>query len=187
MTVFKYLIITILFTFGCTMNSKTIETVEKVDLNEKSTFMNYAKSSLFKIPTIKLIQRIIYLSSLTLMLIFMKDFGSTELELVVYWSAIAMVVEIPFTISFLLMVRKKFSLNMDWKSISKYLISAISIFTGIHLLMEEFLVYNESIFEFLPQVIIFLIMGTILYLSLTYVIDNRTRVLISKVVKEFKK
>ena len=33
MTVFKYLIITILFTFGCTMNSKTIETVEKVDLN----------------------------------------------------------------------------------------------------------------------------------------------------------
>ena len=33
MTVFKYLIIIILFTFGCTMNSKTIETVEKVDLN----------------------------------------------------------------------------------------------------------------------------------------------------------
>ena len=33
MTVFKYLIITILFTFGCTMNSKAIETVEKVDLN----------------------------------------------------------------------------------------------------------------------------------------------------------
>ena len=101
------------------------------------------------------------------MLIFMIDSGSSELELVVYWSAIAMIVEIPFTISFLLMVRKKFPLNVDWKSISKYLMSAIIVFTIIYLLMEKFLVYNESIFEFLPQVIIFLIMGTTFYLSLT--------------------
>ena len=164
-----------------------LEGIEKVDYNENSTFLNYAKSTLFKIPTIRLIQRIIYLSSLTIMLIFMIDSGSSELELVVYWSAIAMIVEIPFTISFLLMVRKKFPLNVDWKSISKYLMSAIIVFTIIYLLMEEFLVYNESIFEFLPQVIIFLIMGTTFYLSLTYAIDKRTRVLISKIVKEFKK
>ena len=164
-----------------------LEGIEKVDYNENSTFLNYAKSTLFKIPTIRLIQRIIYLSSLTIMLIFMIDSGSSELELVVYWSAIAMIVEIPFTISFLLMVRKKFPLNIDWKSISKYLMSAIIVFTIIYLLMEEFLVYNESIFEFLPQVIIFLIMGTTFYLSLTYAIDKRTRVLISKIVKEFKK
>lgn len=164
-----------------------LEGIEKVDYNENSTFLNYAKSTLFKIPTIRLIQRIIYLSSLTIMLIFMIDSGSSELELVVYWSAIAMIVEIPFTISFLLMVRKKFPLNVDWKSISKYLMSAIIVFTIIYLLMEKFLVYNESIFEFLPQVIIFLIMGTTFYLSLTYAIDKRTRVLISKIVKEFKK
>ena len=164
-----------------------LEGIEKVDFNENSTFLNYAKSALFKVPTIRLIQRIIYLTSLIIMLIFMKDSGSSELELVVYWSAIVMVVEIPFTISFLLMVRKKFPFNVDWKSISKYLMSTIIVFTGIHLLMEQFLVYNESIFEFLPQLIIFLIIGAIFYLSLTYAIDKRTRVLISKVIKEFKK
>jgi hypothetical protein len=167
--------------------SQGIEGIEKVDFNENSTFLNYAKSSLFKIPTIRLIQRIIYLSSLTIILIFMKDSGSSELELVVYWSAIVMVVEIPFTITFLLMVRKKFPFNVDWKSISKYLMSAIVVFTGIHLLMEQFLVYNETIFEFLPQMIIFLVIGGLAYLGLTYTIDKRTRVLILKIVKEFRK
>jgi hypothetical protein len=49
------------------------------------------------------------------------------------------------------------------------------------------LVYNETIFEFLPQMIIFLVIGGLAYLGLTYAIDKRTRVLILKIVKEFRK
>lgn len=164
-----------------------LQGIEKIDKNENANYLDYVKSNLFKIPTIRLLQRLIYLTSLIVMLFFMKELVNSELELVVYWSAIAMIVEIPFTINFLLMVRRKFPLNVDWKSIIKYLMSTIIVFTGIHLLMEQFLVYNESIFEFLPQVIVFLILGAIFYLGLTYIVDKRTRVLILKVVKEFRK
>ena len=89
-----------------------LQGIEKIDMNENANHLDYIKSSLFKIPTIRLIQRSIYLASLIIMLIFMKDLVNSELELVVYWSAIAMIVEIPFTINFLIMVRKKFQVEV---------------------------------------------------------------------------
>ena len=47
-----------------------------------------------------------------------------------------------------------------------------------------FLEYRISIFEFLPQIIGLVIISIIGYLSLTYAIDNRTRILVKAIINE---
>ena len=51
---------------------------------------------------------------------------------------------------------------------------------------KEFLVYKISIFEFLPQLMIFVGISIGLYLIITYAIDNKTRKLVGLVIKELK-
>lgn len=57
----------------------------------------------------------------------------------------------------------------------------------MYLLMEEYLVYDNSIFEFLPKVILFVIVGVTSYLAVTYVIDDKTKSLVKAAVKEITK
>ena len=53
--------------------------------------------------------------------------------------------------------------------------------------MEEFLIYNERIFEFLPQLIIFTLIGITQYLVLTYILDSKTRTLFKNIINELKR
>ena len=61
------------------------------------------------------------------------------------------------------------------------------MFGGIYLLMNRFLVYSESIFEFLPNLIPFLILGVLAYFGLTNLIDKKTRNLFNAIFLEIKR
>jgi len=50
--------------------------------------------------------------------------------------------------------------------------------------MEEFLVYKESIFEFLPGFLPFVVIGVGGYLGLTFLIDSKIRELFKSIIKE---
>jgi len=50
--------------------------------------------------------------------------------------------------------------------------------------MEKYLVYENKLFEFLPNLFIFIIIGIGGYLAITYVIDNRTKILIKSIINE---
>lgn len=159
---------------------------EKVDLNENASFVQYLKSKLFYIPTLRMIQRSGYFISLAIILILLKS-QSSGFDLVVYWALVALFTEIPYFLYLYSIIRKEFSLKIQKKSVFTYLFVSIVTFGITYLLMEEFLVYETSIFQFLPNLLLFVVIGVSSYLGLTYVIDFRTRKLFKAVIAEIKK
>ena len=81
---------------------------------------------------------------------------------------------------------KNFKIKIDYISLVKYAIASLIAFIPVYFLMEEFLQYQTSIFEFLPDLILYLILATLGYLGVTYLIDSRTRKLFKSVLGEFR-
>ena len=166
--------------------TQALQGIEKVD-TKQSTTKEYVKSKLFYLPTIRLIRRAVYLVTLVIGLYILIQYGTSEIDLVIYWSIIVFAVEIPFTAYYYYLVRKNFPLSLDKITILKYLIVNIAVFGGVYFLMEKFLVYEESIFEFLPNLIPFLVLGVSVYFGITYLVDKKTRKLFKAVISELKK
>ena len=70
--------------------------------------------------------------------------------------------------------------------IIKYLISAIVSFIPVYLLMEKYLEYNNRIIEFLPDLFQYMVLGFLLYLGITFVIDSKTKKLVKSIIKELR-
>ena len=163
--------------------TNAMQGIEKVDLKEASV-KDYLKSKLFYLPTIRLIRRAVYLSSLAIGLIILMQFNTSQLDLVIAWSIIVFIIEIPFTIYLFHLVKKNLSLSFDIITILKYLLISIGVFTGIHLMMEEFLEYDTKLINFFFNLLPFLILGLLLYFGFTYLIDHKTRKLFKGVLLE---
>jgi O-antigen/teichoic acid export membrane protein len=176
--------------FLTTMNLllfQALQGIEKVDLDKKSTFKDYAKSKLILFPTFQIIRHVVYIGSLVIILVLINSEDNTEINLVIYWAAIGLIVEIPLFMYIVRLTNKSFTLKLNFKSIFKYLSSSVIIFGIMYLSMEEYLVYNNSIFEFLPRVIIFAIAGISSYLVVTYFMNKEIKSLVKAVIKELTK
>lgn len=160
---------------------------DKVDTEKNIQIKNYLKSALVKVPTLKIIHRVSYVGILAVFLFVFIEKNTSEVQLVIYWSLIALITQIPLTIYISHIIKKEINPKFQWKPILKYILSAVLVFTIISLLMDKFLVYSESIFVFLPNLIIFLIMGGLGYLGLTYMIDKNTKVLVKSILKKIKR
>jgi hypothetical protein len=55
------------------------------------------------------------------------------------------------------------------------------------MIMEKNLIYEESIFEFFPNVMIYVIASIVSYLSITYFIDLKTKTLFNAIWNEIRK
>jgi O-antigen/teichoic acid export membrane protein len=159
--------------------------IEDVDKNKNSTFRDYIKSNIFMFPTFQFIRDGIYIA--ILVIIFHLNENSKELDLVYIWAIIGMIMEIPLVIYAFSLIRKNFSLKIDIKSILKYFFSSVLSFGIVYILMEKFLEFQNKIAEFLPNVILFAILGIGMYVSITYIIDSRTRKLTKAILYELKK
>ncbi|MFW9929362.1 MAG: hypothetical protein ACFFD1_08225 [Candidatus Thorarchaeota archaeon] len=169
-----------------TLNRMLFESIlglEKIDKNPQSTFRDYIKSKLFWYPTLDLVRHGTYLGILASLLFILSKTDST-LDLVLYWVIIYLAVEIPLSVYIIRLVKKSFTLKIDKNSMIKYLVTSICIFGLIGTVMEENLEYKNSIFEFIPSVLIFGIIGIAGYLLTTYVIDRRTKLMIQAIWNE---
>jgi O-antigen/teichoic acid export membrane protein len=161
--------------------------IEKVDVNENSTWKDYVKSKLFLVPTILIIQGIIFVASIILGIIILLGLNTAELDLVMFWSISIFVVQIPFTAYLYKLVKKNFKSILDLKAVTKYFVSTFAIFIPIYFLTENFLEYKISIFEFLPDLMVYVVIGIAGYLGLTYLIDSKTRVFFKAILHELVK
>jgi O-antigen/teichoic acid export membrane protein len=166
--------------------SSFLNGIEDVDVRKKSTFKDYIKSKLFVLPTLQIIQYGIYLLILTIYLVIFKD-QTSQIELVIYWSIIGMTTQIPLSIYLYGLVKRNFKFNLDKFTISKYIVISIGAFGGSFVLAEMFLIYKNNIFEFIPNLFVFILLGMVGYLVLTYVFDSRTQKLVKAIINEVKK
>jgi hypothetical protein len=167
--------------------NSALKAIEKVDIGDESTFKDFVKSKLFLLPTINIIHSGIYVVVLAVGFILLQSLSVKSIDLVIYWSIVMFVIEIPFTIYFYRLTKKYFTLKISFPSFFKYLFVSMGVFGFVYILMERFLEYKIEIFEFMPQVLLFGAIAIGAYLGITYVIDNRTRVLFKGIINEITK
>ena len=158
--------------------------VENVDENENSSTQHYLKSKLFTLPTLSLIQSCCYIGLLTVGVFLLYTKEST-LNLVIYWSVIALVTSFPFTIYLYLLVRRN-SMKIDFSSIAKYLGSSVGVFGLLYFFEDKLLVYTKNVFQFVPELILLSIAGIVAYIAITCVLDLRTRKLFKAILAEIR-
>ena len=160
---------------------------ENIDLDKNASFKLYVKSRLFFLPTLLYIMNGLYIILLIIFLIISKDLGLNEVELVSGWSLILLSVVIPFLLYGILKVRQEYQISFHLKSISKYVASSIISFIVVFFALENSLVYSESVFDFLPQLIPLILFAGLIYFGLTFLIDKSTRELFSSIMNEIRK
>lgn len=163
-----------------------IRAYETVDMNENSTFKTYLKSKLFLLPMLQFILAIFYLISLTLFLVF-RPITLSDVEIVTGWTIMFLVVFIPFTIYGAIITKNKYKIKFPIKEISNYSLAAVISSLVVYFVMEYFLSYTLSIWEFLPQLIPLVILGGTTYLTITFLIDSSTKQLFHSLIKEIKR
>jgi len=157
---------------------------EKIDISKNTSFKQYAKSKLFLIPTLSIIYSVSYILVLTFFLIYLITPSTSDIEIITAWSFILFVLLIPFMIYSGILVKKNYQINFNFKPIIKYASIALLSSVMIFYILENYIIYYESIYDFLPQVILILIIGSITYFGLTYLIDNSTKKLFNSIINE---
>ena len=160
--------------------------VERIDKFENSTFKDYIKSKLFFPQTIRLIQTSIYVLILAIGLLILVGFGSSDQELLLFWASIALVTQIPLVCVLYYFVRKSITIKIEISRIAKFSLTAIGVFGLTYVLTTQFLVYSPDIISFIPNVLMFGLLGVGLYIIITYLIDNKIRNLVHAIIKEIK-
>ena len=178
-------IITSVFVFFNMLNTTFYSALlgkETVDIDEKSTFKDYLKSKLFHLPTILLIQYLIYIPALAIGIVMGIENKFSEIELVILWSVIALVTHSPFTFYFYYLIKRDLSVSLDYFRITKFLVLSIFSFGISYLLIENYLDYEIDFIYFILTVIGILLIGVGSYIALTFATDLKTRELFSALI-----
>jgi len=157
-----------------------------VDIKKESTFRDYIRSQLFFLPTLGIISYSLYLISLVTGLILLSN-NYSPIQLVTYWAIVGLIIEIPFTIYIYFRVRGKLSLKLEKITIFKYLIGSIFAFGLVFLLIEKFLSFTDSLFVFVPNLLLFVTLGVAIYLGFTLAVDIQTRMFVRSIFNEILK
>ena len=160
--------------------------IERVDKFENSTFKDYLKSKLFFPQTIRLVQTSIYVLILTVGLLILVGFGSSNQELLLFWASIALITQIPLVCVLYYLVQKNIMIKLEISRIAKFVLIAIGVFGFTYVLTTQFLVYSPEVTSFIPNVLMFASFGVGLYIIITYLIDNKIRNLVHAVIYEIK-
>ena len=183
--------VVIIMTFQVVLNTLStvfqsmLKGVETVDVDEKASFKQYIKSKLFLLPTLLLIQYSVYITLLVIML-WVAGSDYDLIDLITYWAIIMLSTQIPITICHYMMVRKHLQITFEFSIILKYFAISSVVFSLIYYLTEQFLEYDSNVFVFIPAVLLFTMIGVFGYISITYLVDSRTKHLVSEIINELK-
>ena len=165
---------------------RVLKGIDKVDYDDHPTFSNLIKSKIFYVYTKQNIHNGLQLGILIGLLFTLTWHGSSELEIVTWWAMVSLILEIPFLILMAIQAKKHTKFSIPFKSILKYSCVTL-IFVGIFYLTNSYLiVYEISIFKFLPGLIIQLAICIAIYLGVTFIIDKKIRKIAKSVIAELK-
>jgi hypothetical protein len=163
-----------------------ISAKDMIDINEKSSFLDYIKSRIIRVSTIEIISSISYIVILATILLMIISGIESQLELVLYWALIILIIQVPTSLYSIIYFRKEFLIKIEIQSIVKYLVAAIISFGLSRILLDMVLEYDLELIKFLPQILLFIMLSIGMYIGITAIIDIKTRNLINAVVLEIK-
>ncbi len=110
--------------------------------------------------------------------------GLSDIELVTIWSMISCTLSIPFLIYLGLLVRRHTQFQIPYMAISKYLLGGMGLIITFVFTNEHIVTFETSIFHYLPNLILELMLCCAVYLGITYAIDYKTRELSKLIILE---
>jgi O-antigen/teichoic acid export membrane protein len=163
-----------------------IESFEKIDIDKKATFKQFVDSKLFLVPTLNIIHSVIYVSAILIFFLIIGS-GKSDVYQVTVWALIFFIVYIPFVIYSYIFINKHYQIKFPTKPILKFSSIATLSSTIIYYLTEHFLEYKESIYEFLPEFLPYIVLGGGIYFGISYLVDKDTRFFFNSIFIEIKK
>ncbi len=104
----------------------------------------------------------------------------------IWWGIVAVLSEIPLVIFWWNKITQHVKFSFPTKEITKYSFATI-VFVLVYFITSDFIIiYKISIYEFLPGLIIQMIICVSVYMSITFFIDKKTRNIVSKILSEIK-
>ena len=164
-----------------------LSATERVDVEQNPKFSKLIKSQLFRVPTVLSIFNAVYIALLITILFFLNSSSNNELTIVTWWAVIGFLIEIPITTYVWLKSKKFINFSIPYKNTLKYLGATVA-FSLVYVFTSDFIInYEISIYKFLPSLILQLGICVSIYLVLTYVIDNKIRILYKSILNEILK
>ena len=159
---------------------------ENVDIDKGVSIKKIVKSKLFLLPTLDYLLRGSYIGILALLLIFTQTTEIEDIDLVTYWSLIVVLVIVPFMIYSILLLRKNHQINLPYDAILKF--GAVALLSSLitYFIIENYLIYYESVFDFIPHIIPFIILAGTIYFGVLYTFDKSTREFFKLIFTEIK-
>lgn len=155
--------------------------IDGVDLEERPSYSALLKSRLFLVATIDNVYYIVYLVALVASLYIFRDMP--EPMLVVVWSSVMLAVSGPFLLYFALLVRRHSPFRPSG-NILRYVGGAACMAAVFLITNDTLVVFDISIYSYLPGLLSELAVCCLTYLGITYAIDRKTRLLFRRVISE---
>lgn len=183
--VYLWSIIHFTYVFEIILSSALIG-MEKVDINFNSKFRDYVKSKLVTIPVIYAIGYTIYIGMLVGVFATSSQTDSTDLEIIFWWGIAGIIVNTAIVLTFWKVTSNSIQFKFPVKSCVKNTVATLCSSIVTYFLMDNFLIYEKSIFTFLPNLIPFMIIFIIIYLGIMVYWDRDSKNLIKAIINEIK-
>ena len=167
--------------------TSTLESLERIDIGFKAKTREYLKSRLFTVRLVYAVGYSAYIIVLTLVLMILPKSESNILETIFWWGVVYAVSNISILIAFSIMTGRQISFKFPVNKTVKYAIVTLLSCSITYFLISQYLEYEESIFEFGPNLIPYMLLFGGLYFGLVMLWDGDSRKLFQQIFQEFKK
>lgn len=161
--------------------------LESVDAEKNPKIKQLLKSKLFKVPAISAVGRIFYIVLLLVILPIILQSNSSDLEVIFWWGIIGVAANTIIIGLYWNMIKKTISFPFPIRNIGKYILATILTSIPTYVLIENYLIYEVSIFKFLPIIIPYILLFVSIYISIMYLWDKETRHFLRLIINEIKK
>ena len=167
--------------------SSALTGLDTVDEKINPTFKDFLKSKLFFVPTIDHILRVIYLVILVSFFAVSIFQELSVIDTIFLWGIALFIANTSIMIIYWKKLKSQISVKFPIFITLKYLLIGIASSIPTFMLMNEFLVYHESIFDFFPNLIPFFVLQVGIYLIITMLSDTETKNFVLSILKEIRK
>lgn len=167
--------------------SSSLLGLENVDEKTNPKFKEFLKSKLFTVPAVDLIGRAVGLVFLTVVILIIFKMNFQDLAIIFWWGVIIVITNIVIVSIYWKMISKTIPFKFPIINTLKYVTATITSSIFSIFLLENYLIYDESIFIFGPRIIPYLLLFASIYVSIMYIWDRESREFIKSIFNEIKK